>query len=81
MFDIWVDGDVICFQNDLGQACDGRGVRTAAVAFADVENISAANYGGEECVVMSYYRGEQLIEIGFTKASFKNFKKVMMSCM
>ena len=81
LFDIWVDGDVICFQNDLGQACDGRGVRTAAVAFADVENISAANYGGEECVVMSYYRGEQLIEIGFTKASFKNFKKVMMSCM
>ena len=81
LFDVWVDGDVICFQNDLSQACDGRGVRTAAVAFADVENISAANYDGEDCVVLSYYRGEQLIEIGFTKASFKNFKKVMMSCM
>ena len=81
LFDVWVDGDVICFQNDLGQACDGRGVRTAAVAFSDVENIGASNYGGEECVVLSYYRGEQLIEIGFTKASFKNFKKVMMACM
>ena len=81
LFDVWVDGDVICFQNDLGQACDGRGVRTAAVAFSDVESIGAANYGGEECVVLSYYRGEQLIEIGFTKASFKNFKKVIMACM
>ena len=81
LFDVWVDGDVICFQNDLGQACDGRGVRTAAVAFADVENIGSANYDGEDCVVLSYYRGDQLIDIGFTKASFKNFKKVMMDCM
>lgn len=81
LFDVWVDGDVICFQNDLNQACDGRGVRTAAVAFSDVESIGSATYDGEDCVVLSYYRGDQLIDIGFTKASFKNFKQVMMSCM
>lgn len=81
IFDVWVDGDIICFLNDLDQACDGRGVRSAAIAFDDVQNIGVETIGGgESCIVLSYLKGEQTVEIGFTKASFKNFKRVMMAC-
>lgn len=81
IFDVWVDGDIICFLNDLDQACDGRGVRSAAIAFDDVQNIGIETVGeGESCIVLSYLKGEQTVEIGFTKASFKNFKRVMMAC-
>ncbi len=81
IFDVWVDGDIICFLNDLDQACDGRGVRSAAIAFDAVQNIGVTALGeGESCIVLSYLKGEQTVEIGFTKASFKNFKRVMMAC-
>ncbi|MBQ9080651.1 MAG: hypothetical protein IJY27_06225 [Clostridia bacterium] len=81
LFDVWVDGDIICFQNDLDQASEGRGVRTAAIPFDDVQSIGIASYGeGGECIVLAYSRGDETIEIGFTKDSFKNFKRVMMAC-
>ena len=80
MFDIWIDDTTICFLNDLNQACDGRGVRSAAIPFEDVQNIGLSDLGGgETCIVLSYLKGDTTVEIGFTKASFKNFKQVMMA--
>ena len=80
-FDVWVDNETICFLNDLNQASDGRGVRSAAIPFEDVQNIGFSDLGGgESCIVLSYLKGDVTVEIGFTKASFKNFKQVMMAC-
>ena len=80
-FDVWVDNETICFLNDLNQASDGRGVRSAAIPFEDVQNIGFFDLGGgESCIVLSYLKGDMTVEIGFTKASFKNFKQVMMAC-
>lgn len=81
-FDVWVDNETICFLNDLNQASDGRGVRSAAIPFEDVQNIGFSDLGGgESCIVLSYLKGDMTVEIGFTKASFKNFKQVMMACV
>ncbi len=81
MFDVWVNNETICFLNDLNQASDGRGVRSAAIPFEDVQNIGFSDLGGGEgCIILSYLKDETTVEIGFTKASFKNFKQVMMAC-
>lgn len=78
LFDVWVDGDTICFLNDLSQAGGGRGVRSAAIAFGDVSSLSRdCLEGSVECVVLSYLKEGQTREIRFTKESFPNFKRVM----
>lgn len=80
LFDVWVDGETICFLNDLDQATGGRGVRTAAIDFGDVEGIGFGRVGESgECIVLTYSKDDELREIGFTKESFANFKRVMTS--
>lgn len=80
MFDVWINGETICFLNDLDQASDGRGVRTAVIPFEDVQSIGiSSGRGDEECIVLSYLKDGDTIEIGFKKSSFGNFKKVMLS--
>lgn len=78
LFDVWVDNDTICFQNDLDQASGGRGVRTAAIPFDAVQNIGLRDLDGEECIVLTYTRDSATVEIGFTRASFANFRRVML---
>lgn len=78
LFDVWVDDEVICFQNDLEQASGGRGVRTAAIPFESVQGIGLSRLGGEECIVLTYVQDGEAVKIGFTKDSFGNFKRVMM---
>jgi len=78
LFDVWVDGDTICFLNDLGQAIEGRGVRTAVIPFADVSGLRLEKLeDGAECVVLTYEKDGEPREIRFTKESFGNFKRVM----
>ena len=78
LFDVWVDDEVICFQNDLEQATGGRGVRTAVIPFESVQGIGLSRLGGEECIVLTYVQDGEAVKIGFTKDSFGNFKRVMM---
>ncbi len=78
LFDVWVDNEIICFQNDLGQASGGRGVRTAAIPFESVQGIGLSRLDGEECIVLTYLQDGEAVRIGFTKDSFSNFKRVMM---
>ena len=80
LFDVWVDDETICFQNDLDQASGGRGVRTAAIPFDAVQGIGIGRIGNDECIVLTYLRDNEQIEIGFTKDSFGNFKRVMLAC-
>lgn len=78
LFDVWVDGDTICFLNDLGQATEGRGVRSAVIPFADVSGLRLEKLeDGAECVVLTYEKDGEPREIRFTKESFGNFKRVM----
>lgn len=78
LFDVWVDNETICFQNDLEQASAGRGVRTAAIPFDAVENIGKCSLDGKDCIVLSYVQDGETVEIGFTSASFGNFRRVML---
>lgn len=78
LFDVWVDGDTICFLNDLTQANAGRGVRSAVIAFGDVSNLGFDTLAdGTECIVLTYMKSDQTREIRFTKESFPNFKRVL----
>ena len=80
LFDVWVDSEneTICFLNDLTQASEGRGVRSAVIAFSEVEGLSQECLAdGCECVVLSYKKDGQAREIRFTKDSFPNFKRVL----
>lgn len=78
LFDVWLDDDTICFQNDLDQASNGRGVRTAAIPFDAVQNIGLRDLDGEQCIVLTYIRDGETVEIGFTRASFGNFRRVVL---
>ncbi len=77
LFDVWVDGETICFLNDIDQATGGRGVRSAAIAFEDVEGIGYGKVGDGDCIVLTYKQNGVIRDIGFTKSSFINFKRVM----
>ncbi len=78
LFDVWVDGDTICFLNDLKQAADGRGIRSAVISFGDVSGFRFDKLDdGAECVVLTYMKSDETREIRFTKESFVNFKRVM----
>lgn len=78
LFDVWVNDEVICFQNDLDQASGGRGVRTAAIPFESVQSIGASRLDGKACIILTYVQDEETVDIGFTSASFGNFKRVML---
>lgn len=78
LFDVWVNDEVICFQNDLDQASGGRGVRTAAIPFESVQGIGASRLDGKACIILTYTQDEETVDIGFTSASFGNFKRVML---
>jgi hypothetical protein len=78
LFDVWVDGDTICFLNDLTQAAEGRGIRSAVISFGDVSGFRFDKLeDGAECVVLTYMKVDETREIRFTKESFVNFKRVM----
>lgn len=78
LFDVWVDGDTICFLNDLKQAADGRGIRSAVISFGDVSGFRFDKLDdGAECVVLTYMKSDETREIRFSKESFVNFKRVM----
>ncbi|HHT53475.1 MAG TPA: hypothetical protein GX011_00880 [Clostridiales bacterium] len=78
LFDVWVDGDRICFLNDLGQAMEGRGVRSAVIPFGEVTGLGLDKLEeGAECVVLTYEKDGEVCEIRFAKESFGNFRQVL----